>query len=86
MIGIDGGSTTTKALIASSSTMEIIAEICIDTDGKPLEAAQEIFREIQNTYNEKLEILGVTYTGSSGQFYHRLFTDFTKQMTVTLQI
>ena len=78
VIGIDGGSTTTKALIADSSTMEIIAEICIDTDGKPLEAAQKIFREIQNTYHEKLDIRGVTYTGSSGQFYHRLFTDFRK--------
>ena len=78
VIGIDGGSTTTKALIASSSTMDIIAEICIDTDGKPLEAAQKIFREIQNIYHEKLDIRGVCYTGSSGQFYHRLFTDFSK--------
>ena len=78
VIGIDGGSTTTKALIADSSTMEIIAEICIDTDGKPLEAAQKIFREIQNTYHANFDIRGVAYTGSSGQFYHRLFTDFTK--------
>ncbi len=78
VIGIDGGSTTTKALIADSSTMEIFAEICIDTDGKPLETAQKIFREIQNTYNDKFDIRGVCYTGSSGQFYHRLFTDFSK--------
>ncbi len=59
VIGIDGGSTTTKALIADSSTMEIIAEICIDTDGKPLEAAQKIFREIQNTYHANFDIRGV---------------------------
>ncbi len=77
VMGVDGGSTTTKALLADSSSMEILAEICIDTDGRPLEAAQKIFREIQNTYREKLKIEAVTYTGSSGQFYHRLFTDFT---------
>ncbi len=43
VIGVDGGSTTTKALIAESDTLEIIAEICLDTDGKPLETAQKIF-------------------------------------------
>jgi len=78
VIGVDGGSTTTKALIADSADMEILAEICIDTDGRPLEAAQKVFREIKNVFEDKLVIKGITYTGSSGQFYHRLFTDFTR--------
>ncbi|MDX9800510.1 MAG: acyl-CoA dehydratase activase-related protein, partial [Spirochaetia bacterium] len=78
VIGVDGGSTTTKALIADSSTMEILAEICIDTDGRPLEAAQKVFREIKDIYEDNLDIKGITYTGSSGQFYHRLFTNFTR--------
>ncbi|MBI9102477.1 MAG: hypothetical protein JEY99_08690 [Spirochaetales bacterium] len=76
ILGIDGGSTTTKALIAHADTLEIIAEICLDTDGKPLETAQKVFGEIREHLGEKLSIDGIAYTGSSGQFYHRLFTDF----------
>ncbi|MGL1894463.1 MAG: acyl-CoA dehydratase activase-related protein, partial [Spirochaetaceae bacterium] len=78
VIGIDGGSTTTKALIADSTNLDIIAEICIDTDGKPLETAQKIFADIRDVLGDKIDIKGIAYTGSSGQFYHRLFTDFTK--------
>ena len=78
VIGIDGGSTTTKALIADASNMGIIAEICLDTDGKPLETAQKMFGEIREHLGAYLRIKGIAYTGSSGDFYHRLFTDFSK--------
>lgn len=76
VIGVDGGSTTTKALVANYVTMEIIAEICLDTDGKPLETAQRIFAELRSHLGAKLDIQAIAYTGSSGAFYHRLFTDF----------
>ncbi len=76
VLGIDGGSTTTKAIIAHADSLEIIAEICRDTDGKPLEMAQNIFAEIGQHLGDKLQLQGIAYTGSSGQFYHRLFTDF----------
>ncbi len=76
VIGIDGGSTTTKALIAGANDLDIIAEICLDTDGKPLETAQRLFAEIRTYLGKKINIRGIAYTGSSGQFYHRLFTDF----------
>ncbi|THB68746.1 MAG: hypothetical protein D6B26_00220, partial [Spirochaetaceae bacterium] len=79
VIGIDGGSTTTKALIAKADDLKIVAEICRDTDGKPLETAQKIFAEIRDNLADKLELKGIAYTGSSGQFYHRLFTDFEKE-------
>ncbi len=77
IIGMDGGSTTTKAIIARSDSLEIIAEICLDTDGKPLETAQKVFGQIREHLGNKLILDGIAYTGSSGQFYHRLFTDFT---------
>lgn len=78
VIGVDGGSTTTKALIAAVSDLSIIAEICLDTDGKPLETAQKIFAEIRAHLGEKLTIKGIAYTGSSGEFYYKLFTDFNR--------
>ncbi len=76
VIGVDGGSTTTKALIADADNLDIIAEICLDTEGRPLETAQKIFREIKTQMGNYIKINGICYTGSSGAFYHRLFTDF----------
>ncbi len=75
VIGLDGGSTTTKAIIAETGTLKIIGEICLYTNGKPLETAQEIFRQIDLYLGERIKVRGVAYTGSSGSFYHRLFTD-----------
>ncbi|MFC1690603.1 BadF/BadG/BcrA/BcrD ATPase family protein [Nanoarchaeota archaeon] len=78
VIGMDGGSTTTKALIADADNLDILAEICLDTNGKPLETAQEVFREIREYIGDRINIKGIAYTGSSGAFYNRLFTDNTK--------
>ncbi len=78
VIGVDGGSTTAKAIIADVSNLNIIAEICLDTDGRPLETAQKIFREIRQYFGNILKIKGIAYTGSSGAFYHKLFTNFKK--------
>ena len=78
VIGLDGGSTTTKAIIADAKTLKIIAEICIYTNGRPLQAAQEIFRQIKK-YLGDITIKGIAYTGSSGAFYHKLFTDNKKE-------
>ncbi len=78
VIGMDGGSTTTKALVADASDLKIIAEICLDTDGKPLETAQKIFNELRIHLGDKINIKSIAYTGSSGEFYYRMFTDFKK--------
>ncbi len=75
VIGLDGGSTTTKAIIAETGTLKIIGEICLSTNGKPLQTAQEIFRQVNLYLGERINIKGIAYTGSSGSFYHRLFTD-----------
>lgn len=75
ILGMDGGSTTTKAIVADASTLAIVAEICLNTNGRPLQAAKEIFRQIRDTLGDDLTIRAVAYTGSSGAFYHKLFTD-----------
>ncbi len=82
VVGVDGGSTTTKALIADASNLDIIAEICLDTNGKPLETAQQMFGEIGRRLGSKLKIQGIAYTGSSGAFYYKLFTDFKKDLSL----
>jgi activator of 2-hydroxyglutaryl-CoA dehydratase/predicted nucleotide-binding protein (sugar kinase/HSP70/actin superfamily) len=82
VLGIDGGSTTTKALIAMASNLDVVAEICLDTNGKPLETAQNMFGAIRKHIGDKLLIRGIAYTGSSGAFYYKLFTDFKKSPSV----
>ncbi len=75
VLGMDGGSTTTKAIVADAEDLSIIAEICLDTDGKPLETAQKVFAEIRDALNDSIEVEGIAYTGSSGAFYYKLFTN-----------
>ncbi|MEE9525015.1 MAG: BadF/BadG/BcrA/BcrD ATPase family protein [Candidatus Woesearchaeota archaeon] len=77
VLGVDGGSTTTKAIIADADNLNIVAEICLYTNGKPLQTAQEMFRQIRR-YLKDIKIKGVAYTGSSGAFYYKLFTDLNK--------
>ncbi len=74
VMGVDGGSTTTKAVILDEHDMTPVCEICIETHGRPLQAAQRIFKDIKKYYKNQLKINAVAYTGSSGAFYFRLFT------------
>jgi len=74
VFGIDGGSTTTKAVILEIEKLTPVAEICIETSGRPLSAAQNVFKQIKDYFNGKLDIQSVCYTGSSGAFYHKLFS------------
>ncbi|MCP4117718.1 MAG: hypothetical protein GY737_20435 [Desulfobacteraceae bacterium] len=75
ILGIDGGSTTTKAIVADASSLDMIAEICLYTNGKPLQTVLDIFRQLRECAGDRLTIRAVAYTGSSGAFYHKLFTD-----------
>ncbi|MFH2115252.1 MAG: hypothetical protein ABIJ86_12180, partial [Spirochaetota bacterium] len=77
VIGLDGGSTTTKAVVADADDLAILAEICLDTDGKPLETAQKIFAEIRDALADRIRVEAMAYTGSSGAFYYKLFTNHT---------
>ncbi|MEM0465626.1 MAG: BadF/BadG/BcrA/BcrD ATPase family protein [Candidatus Pacearchaeota archaeon] len=74
VMGIDGGSTTTKAVLLKFESLDPVAEICIETHGRPLNACQKIFKQIKDYFKEKLDIKAVAYTGSSGAFYYKLFT------------
>ncbi len=74
ILGIDGGSTTTKAVVVSKGDLRIIARVCLYTNGKPLETIQTIFSQLNQSLGSVLDIRAAAYTGSSGAFYHKLFT------------
>ena len=74
VLGVDGGSTTTKAVLLRSDNLTPIAEAITPTYGKPLEAIQALFGQIEKRIGPRIEIEGVAYTGSAGAFYQRLFT------------
>lgn len=87
ILGVDGGSTTTKVVVARTETLKILAQICLYTNGKPMETIQDIFRRIHDRFGHRLNIVAVAYTGSSGAFYHKLFTrsaNGTKARTIDL--
>ncbi|PIN90406.1 hypothetical protein COU57_03400 [Candidatus Pacearchaeota archaeon CG10_big_fil_rev_8_21_14_0_10_32_14] len=74
VMGVDGGSTTTKTVVLSAENLETIASGITSTHGKPLEAAQLLFGQMREVFKDSVDIRAVAYTGSSGSFYHKLFT------------
>ncbi|MAG07794.1 hypothetical protein CMI46_03185 [Candidatus Pacearchaeota archaeon] len=74
VMGVDGGSTTTKVVLVRRGGLETLAESIVSTNGRPVEAIQGILKEMGEVVEGKVDILGTCYTGSSGAFYHRLFT------------
>lgn len=65
ILGVDVGSTTTKAILLEKSTNEIAASIYLRTNGNPVEAARNCYREIKKqTENKKIKIIGLGVTGS----------------------
>jgi len=75
VMGVDGGSTTTKAVLLTSDKLDPVAEICLETHGKPLESAQNVFGQINRNLGDLLDIQAVAYTGSAGAFYYKMFTN-----------
>jgi predicted CoA-substrate-specific enzyme activase len=70
ILGVDGGSTTTKACLVDAETDEIVASHYGRTHGDPVKALKECLRIIQDkvladTGDKKLDIILVSTTGSS---------------------
>ncbi len=74
VMGVDGGSTTTKTVILKADDLETVLTGITSTHGKPLESAQLLFKEMREILEDRVDIRAVAYTGSSGSFYHKLFT------------
>ncbi|HOB16825.1 MAG TPA: acyl-CoA dehydratase activase-related protein [Defluviitoga sp.] len=70
-IGVDGGSTTTKAAIVDVETGELLDKIYISTHGDPEGALKEVFRYLSKNA-DKYDVLGVCTTGSARKLYERI--------------
>ena len=63
-LGVDVGSTSTKAVIIDESGQKIIAKSYLMTAGRPLDAVKEVFHNLLRHVGDKAMIAGVGVTGS----------------------
>jgi len=63
-LGVDVGSTSTKAVILDESGTTVIAKSYLMTAGRPVDAVKEVFRNLLQDVGDKAKIAGVGVTGS----------------------
>ncbi len=68
ILGLDVGSTTTKAVLMRMSDSAIVASVYLRTDGDPVNAARKCYRSIKEKINVSgLNIMALGVTGSGRQ-------------------
>jgi predicted CoA-substrate-specific enzyme activase len=63
-LGIDVGSTSTKAVILDKTGKKVIAKNYLMTAGRPIDAVKQVFQNLLADGAEKVEVRGVGVTGS----------------------
>ncbi len=64
ILGLDVGSTTTKAVLLNRKNDSLVASIYLRTNGNPVKASIECYREIKKQLDIDVKIVGVGVTGS----------------------
>ncbi len=64
ILGLDVGSTTTKAVIMRTGDGKILASVYLRTDGNPVRAARKCYQALDEDTGVPLEIIGLGVTGS----------------------
>ncbi|HAV43483.1 TPA: activase [bacterium] len=67
ILGLDVGSTTTKAVIVRLDDLALVADIYLRTNGDPVGASRNCYRELLNQVPEEIKIVGLGTTGSGRQ-------------------
>lgn len=67
IIGLDVGSTTTKAVILRTADNALLASVYLRTNGNPVQASVECYRELRTQIREPIRIIGLGTTGSGRQ-------------------
>lgn len=67
ILGLDVGSTTTKAVLLRLSDDSILASVYLRTNGNPVKAARECYAAIDKQINVPVTISGLATTGSGRQ-------------------
>jgi len=63
-LGVDVGSTSTKAVIVDQTGKEVIAKNYLMTAGRPVDAIKDVFTNLYKDVGENAKIAGVGVTGS----------------------
>jgi len=63
-LGVDVGSTSTKAVIMDETGKRVLAKSYLMTAGRPVEAVKQVFRNLLRDGADKVKIAGVGVTGS----------------------
>lgn len=64
ILGLDVGSTTTKAVIIRSSDSALLASVYLRTNGNPVQAAVNCYKELKQHILTDIKIIGLGTTGS----------------------
>ncbi|MBI4978590.1 MAG: activase [Spirochaetes bacterium] len=64
IVGLDVGSTTTKAVLLRTDDDKILASIYLRTNGNPIQASRECYAELLKQVPQKVNIVGLGTTGS----------------------
>ena len=64
IIGLDVGSTTTKAVILRKRDSAILASVYLRTNGNPVSASIECYKSLKEQINADIKISGLGVTGS----------------------
>ena len=67
IVGLDVGSTTTKAIVMRMSDNSLLASVYLRTAGDPLRASAECYRSLAAQLPDKIVISGLGVTGSGRQ-------------------
>ncbi len=67
IVGLDVGSTTTKAVVMRSGDNAILASCYLRTNGDPIGASRQCYREVSLQLKEEVQIIGLGVTGSGRQ-------------------
>jgi predicted CoA-substrate-specific enzyme activase len=67
ILGLDVGSTTTKAVVIRKSDNKILGSVYLYTLGNPVEASKKCYAELLRQIPEKIQIIGLGTTGSGRQ-------------------
>lgn len=67
IIGLDVGSTTTKAIVLRTEDNAILASIYLRTNGDPVRASKECYKSLKEQIPANIKIVGLGVTGSGRQ-------------------
>lgn len=67
ILGLDVGSTTTKAVLVNTKTKKIVASVYLYTHGDPIAASKKCYQELKKQIPNNIKIIGLGTTGSGRQ-------------------